>query len=519
MIEFYHVNKTYDAEHYALEDVTFELEKGDFVFLTGPSGAGKSTLMKLIIAEEMPTKGHVFVAGHNIGRLTNASIPYLRRNIGVVFQDFKLLVRRTVEENVSIGLEVLGYSTREALKKTMQLLKSVGLAHKRHHYPLQLSGGEQQRVAIARAMVNDPQILLADEPTGNLDPERAAEIFELLEAANARGYNRHYRNPRHVHGRATPSQASTSRARSLSPSGNGTGMIQWLFRQTWLSLRGGLLSAFISALTVSGALALVGLLAAFLFHAGQLGERWHTYSGALVYLEPGVDETQANALRKRLELYPLIESVEWISAKQALESFAAQGEEEAALVNGVSPESYWSHILSSPYASLLRDEELQSAMKEIRSLGFVTTIDTAAEELRTVTQWVDQLEKIGALLAIVFLLVNGWVISNTIRIHISGRRDELEILELIGASRLAVRLPFIFQGALIGFAAGALSSLLVELSASWLVAGMLEDTEILAETIVPTFIHLGLVLIGLAAGTAGSLLATSVGLGDERNPR
>ena len=187
MIEFYHVNKTYDAEHYALEDVTFELEKGDFVFLTGPSGAGKSTLMKLIIAEEMPTKGHVFVAGHNIGRLTNASIPYLRRNIGVVFQDFKLLVRRTVEENVSIGLEVLGYSTREALKKTMQLLKSVGLAHKRHHYPLQLSGGEQQRVAIARAMVNDPQILWPMNLRVTFDPERAAEIFELLEAANARG--------------------------------------------------------------------------------------------------------------------------------------------------------------------------------------------------------------------------------------------------------------------------------------------------------------------------------------------
>ena len=518
MIEFYHVNKTYDAEHYALEDVTFELEKGDFVFLTGPSGAGKSTLMKLIIAEEMPTKGHVFVAGHNIGRLTNASIPYLRRNIGVVFQDFKLLVRRTVEENVSIGLEVLGYSTREALKKTMQLLKSVGLAHKRHHYPLQLSGGEQQRVAIARAMVNDPQILLADEPTGNLDPERAAEIFELLEGCQCAWYNRHYRNPRHVHGRATPSEASTSGARSLSPAGNGTGMIQWLFRQTWLSLRGGLLSAFISALTVSGALALVGLLAAFLFHAGQLGERWHTYSGALVYLEPGVDETQANALRKRLELYPLVESVEWISAKQALESFAAQGEEEAALVNGVSPELLESHFKLTLRESFA-DDELQSAMKEIRSLGFVTTIDTAAEELRTVTQWVEQLEKIGALLAMVFLLVNGWVISNTIRIHISGRRDELEILELIGASRLAVRLPFVFQGALIGFAAGALSALLVEFSASWLVAGMLENTEILAETIVPTFIHLGLVLIGLTAGTAGSLLATTVGLGDERNPR
>ena len=294
-------------------------------------------------------------------------------------------------------------------------------------------------------------------------------------------------------------------------------MIQWLFRQTWLSLRGGLLSAFISALTVSGALALVGLLAAFLFHAGQLGERWHTYSGALVYLEPGVDETQAIALKKRIELYPLIESVEWISAKQALESFAAQGEEEAALVNGVAPELLESH-LSSPYASLLRRRTSECDERDPfigichndryrgRRIAYRDSMGRPARENRRA-------------FGDGFLLVNGWVISNTIRIHISGRRDELEILELIGASRLAVRLPFIFQGALIGFAAGALSSLLVEFSASWLVAGMLEDTEILAETIVPTFIHLGLVLIGLAAGTAGSLLATSVGLGDERNPR
>jgi cell division transport system ATP-binding protein len=187
VIQLFHVYKSYAADVQALVDVSLEIDKGEFVFLTGPSGAGKSTLLRLIFCAERPTRGQLLVGGRNVARLAASAVPYLRRNVGVVFQDFKLLPRRTVEENVAVALEVVGAPRRVVRQKTWAILKQVGLAHKLHQYPPRLSGGEQQRVAIARALVNEPQILLADEPTGNLDAERSREIMELLEAASSRG--------------------------------------------------------------------------------------------------------------------------------------------------------------------------------------------------------------------------------------------------------------------------------------------------------------------------------------------
>ena len=186
MIQFFHVYKAYDDD-FALHDVSVHIKKGEFVYLSGASGAGKSTFLKLIFAAEQPNRGQILFNGQNVSRLSKRAIPFLRRNIGVVFQDFKLLPRVTVEQNVSIALEVLGTRGEVARKKSFNLLKQVGLAHKMNHAPNKLSGGEQQRVAIARALVNDPQVLIADEPTGNLDKRRSAEIIELLHYANSRG--------------------------------------------------------------------------------------------------------------------------------------------------------------------------------------------------------------------------------------------------------------------------------------------------------------------------------------------
>jgi cell division transport system ATP-binding protein len=187
MLQMFHVTKQYTRDARALDDVSLRLEKGDFAFLAGPSGAGKSTLLKLLFAAETPTKGQIMVAGHNIHRIQRSSIPFLRRNIGVVFQDFKLLHRRTVYDNVAFSLEVLGARPRDIRLRVTRLLRLVGLGDKMHLSPGRLSGGEQQRVAIARALVNEPQILLADEPTGNLDPELTFEIMRLLQDANTRG--------------------------------------------------------------------------------------------------------------------------------------------------------------------------------------------------------------------------------------------------------------------------------------------------------------------------------------------
>jgi cell division transport system ATP-binding protein len=187
MIQLHGISKTYPREQVALADITLQIDKGEFVYLTGPSGAGKSTLLKLICCAERPTRGQILMDGRNITRLGTSSIPYLRRNLGIVFQDFKLLVRRTVFENVAFPLEVQGRRRMEIGKKVYQTLQQVGLQHRLNHYPPQLSGGEQQRVAVARALVGDPLVLLADEPTGNLDPDVTLDIMELFKTACARG--------------------------------------------------------------------------------------------------------------------------------------------------------------------------------------------------------------------------------------------------------------------------------------------------------------------------------------------
>ena len=186
-VRTYHVSKSYIAGTFALHDLTLEVKKGEFVFLTGSSGAGKTTLLKLLFAAERPNEGQILVLGRNIARLRESAIPALRRRIGVVFQDFKLLNRLTIEENVAVALEVVGTPRGEARARAFRLLKQVGLQHRRYHHPLSLSGGEQQRVAIARALVNEPEILLADEPTGNLDPALTIEIMDLISSASTRG--------------------------------------------------------------------------------------------------------------------------------------------------------------------------------------------------------------------------------------------------------------------------------------------------------------------------------------------
>ena len=187
MIHFYHVTKRFDRFSTALHDVTFQIEKGEFVFLSGASGAGKSTLLKIILRQLTPTEGQVVVNGRTLNAMKKSQLPFFRREIGMVFQDFKLIERMTVFENLSFILTVLNVPPKEHKKRAYQALRSVDLHHKLNAYPLQLSGGEQQRVAIARALINDPLVLVADEPTGNLDPDLSREIVQIFTEANLRG--------------------------------------------------------------------------------------------------------------------------------------------------------------------------------------------------------------------------------------------------------------------------------------------------------------------------------------------
>jgi len=187
VIETHHLSKVYSRGLYALRDLTITVDKAEFVFLTGPSGAGKSTFLRLLLLQERPTEGEVFVNGHNLAALSRREMQEYRRGLGFVFQDFKLIPSRTVLENISFVPEVLGVPAAQQRRRAFQVLKWVGLQHRMNAYPRDLSGGEQQRIAIARALVNDPALLIADEPTGNLDPDLSLEIMNLLREINAGG--------------------------------------------------------------------------------------------------------------------------------------------------------------------------------------------------------------------------------------------------------------------------------------------------------------------------------------------
>ncbi|WP_027356285.1 cell division ATP-binding protein FtsE [Desulfofundulus thermocisternus] len=187
MIRFYGVTKVYPNGVKALDNINLHIKKGEFLFLVGPSGAGKSTLTKLIFREELPTRGQVLFNGRNVARMRSREVPYLRRRIGMVFQDFRLLPQKTVFENVAFALEVTGASSRDIKRRVPEVLKLVGLEDKAGMLPAHLSGGEQQRVGIARAIVNNPVLLIADEPTGNLDPETSWGLMELFQQINKAG--------------------------------------------------------------------------------------------------------------------------------------------------------------------------------------------------------------------------------------------------------------------------------------------------------------------------------------------
>lgn len=187
MIEMHHVSKVFKGNAIALSDISLSIDKGEFVFLVGPSGAGKSTFIKLLLREYEPTSGIIKVNGVDVSKLKHREIPYYRRTIGTVFQDFRLLPNLTVYENVAFAMHVIEAASRDIRRRVPMVLSMVGLSSKANSYPGQLSGGEQQRVALARALVNNPSVLIADEPTGNLDPDTAYEIMELLNDINQSG--------------------------------------------------------------------------------------------------------------------------------------------------------------------------------------------------------------------------------------------------------------------------------------------------------------------------------------------
>ena len=456
MIQFSQVTKRYPGGHTALESITLGIEKGELVFLTGHSGAGKSTLLKLIAAIERPTSGAVTVNGQNIGRLSRHTVPFLRRNIGLIFQDHKLLFDRNVIENTLLPLSIAGFDRREALKRARAALDKVGLLNRERALPVALSGGEQQRLCIARAVVSRPALVLADEPTGNLDAGYAIDILSMFKDFHRVGTTLVISTHDE---RADPGHGRTRRSTRPWQAG-GSGMSNWLahhFSSLVDALRRFLRTPFaagFTALAVGVAITLpVGMYLAVI-NLNHLAGDLPAQPEISLFLADNASQGERAAIRQKLEAHPSIDRRRFVSRDDALERLNAQGLADltAGLDRNPLPDAWvLTPKLSSP-------REMEALRKELSALPGV-------ESVQADSVWAERLQallgigrQIVLLLTTLFGLALIAIASNAIRAQILARREEIEVSRLIGATDRYIRRPFLYYGALQG-ATGALAAL------------------------------------------------------------
>src|SRR6266852_1797240 len=488
VISFQHVWKTYPTGTEALRDINLVVPEGDFVFLVGPSGAGKSTMVRLLIREEKPSKGKIFVEGVELGRMNRRKLPYYRRKIGLVFQDFKLLPNLTVYENVAFALRVLGEPDRLVQSRAAEALDTVGLAGKEQTYPSNLSGGEQQRVAIARALVHAPRMIIADEPTGNLDPATAWEIMQLFLRINSRG--------------ATVVMATHNRE------------IVDLLRRRVVAIDAG--QSFWRNLAVS--LAAVVSITLILILAGVNLLVGHALSQVLDGFRDKVSVISINvaddtslasvySYQAQLAADPRVGSVRFITKDEALANFAKDPN-------------------NAVLAQQLDGNPLDAKLEvRVRNLSDVASIDTLARQwsgvdptnptnyqgdfvkrMLQLSQW---LNLAGVGLLAILVVVSVVIVMNTIRTAVYHRRKEIEVMKLVGATVWFVRGPFVIEGVMTGLIAASIALLLLVIAYPPAVQQFKNDIAFIPLSYDPAFLSSlarDLLLGGALMGALGSYI-------------
>ena len=519
VIQLFHVHKQYGDEAPALRDLTFSVAKGEFVFVTGPSGAGKSTLMRLVLCAEPVTSGQLVVLGRNVSRLKASGVAQLRRSIGVVFQDFKLLPDRTVDENVAFPLEVRGASPRELRQKVGRVLGALDLAPKAGKLPPSLSGGEQQRVAVARALVAEPELLLADEPTGNLDPERTVEVMDLLHLANARGttvvvathdrflLERYRRRVVALNGGRLARDTPPSRESRLAVTrALRTGL--YFVRRALYSMARGPRVALAATLTVAVAVLVTGLFTAVLRGGERLLSGWAGEVRLSVYLDEGADLGKA-VLAARAAAPG--RAVEGVTSAEAVRRFRTSLGPQAALLDGLGDD-----LLPPSVEVAAPGIGLEAARALARRLEAIP----GAREVDYGNAWVERLEHLLGRLRWAGLALLGALglgaavlVANTLRLGVFARRDEIAIMKLVGATDRFVEAPFLVEGLLEGALGGILAVVALHLAAAWglarlaLVMGLARSVS--RADLLPLGLTGALVGGGAAIGLVASALAVS----------
>ena len=512
MIETRRLSKQYGRGVYALRDLTLTIDKGEFLFLTGPSGAGKSTLLKLLLLEDLPTSGEIRVGGRDLTTLRAVQMQSYRRTVGFVFQDFRLIPRFTVFENVSFVMRVLGALPMVQQRKTFQVLKWVGLQHRMHAYPHELSGGEQQRVAIARALVNDPQLILADEPTGNLDPDLAFEIMNLFGDQRPRHDRRggHARPRAHPPGRASSHHAGARAGRR----GRLMRALRYSLSEAAASLWRGRQAGVLSTATIALALFVLGAFLVVTVNLQELSAEWSSAADMSVYLRDGVTRAEQSAIEGALAPGAVVAGRE-----SRLEGRGADPLQADVRRPRVHPR----YIGRQPPAGLVprcacargrrwlrRSTPWPPRCAARRASPTSATIASGSNRLLAVTSVV---QLVGFVLGAALTVAAAFTIATVVRLALVARREEIGIMELVGAPRSYVRGPFVMEGVLQGgigavVALGALALVFAALRGRYLVP-LAAAVNLSAVRFLPLELALVLVAGGMAVGCAGGIVAAS----------
>ena len=458
MIEFTDVVKNYSPDTHALKGVDIQIDDGEFVFLVGPSGSGKSTIIKLITGELKPTSGSVHVNGYSLERIRKREIPYLRRTVGVVFQDFRLIATKTVYENLAFAMRAVGAQKKEIEERIPYILELVGMEDKANRHPNELSGGEQQRLAIARALVNNPSTIIADEPTGNLDPARALEIMVLLQEINNLGTTVLV---------VTHAQELVERFEKrviaiddgvVVHDGMGITTMKcnnfgYLLKEGFLGIfRHGFMS-FAAVIVTVACLLIVGSFSSLTYNVNIMVEDLNKTNEILVYVDSELPDAEARSIGTKINMIDNVLRADFIPREQALAEFIADHQDEEESFSGLDATD-----LRHRFRVVLEDnhmiKETDEAIKAIPGVVKTVAEYEMAQGFSTI-QDVLQLVSLGVIA--VLLAVSLLIISNTVKLAMYDRKEEIGIMKMVGATNGFIRLPFVVEGFTLGMLGAALA--------------------------------------------------------------
>ena len=481
MLEMIDVSKIYPGGSVALQDINVRIEQGEFVFIVGPSGAGKSTFFKMLFREVLPSSGKVIVNGHDLVKMTDKEIPYFRRQLGIVFQDYRLLPDRTVYDNVAFAMQVIETPYRKIKRRVNDVLDLVGLRKRAHAYPTELSGGEQQRIAIARAIVNDPILLIADEPTGNLDPETSWEIMDIFREVNKSG-------------------TTIVMATSLSTK-------EYFVRETYKSIRRNGLMSVASVSTVALSLLVLGMFLLLFLNTNNLAQYLESQVQITVYMQDEADGDVLDATRTKLEGLPGVEKVTPVTKEEALERFKERLGEQQNLLNSLGTDNPFPYYFEVEVDAPERIAELTPQIGEMEGVETAKFGQEVVEQLFQITK----ILRIGGILLVVLLaFATLFIIANTIRLTVFARRREVNIMKYVGATDWFIRWPFMLEGMTLGFFGSLISITIIDISYSALLSRIystLAFLPMLPPYPMLIYVDLFIIISGTAIGAAGSYVS------------